>query len=395
MDQGILDLRALVQHGELFRSPADGGRVEAFIPPLGRENHAANLLELPNGDLLCCWFAGTAEASGDVAITLARLPAGGESWSRPERISDDPTRSEQNPLLFLTPQGQLWLLYTAQETRGCSRKEWEQRIANGEARGDFAMQWTAVIRRRISLDFGRSWGLVEAFFPWPSSFCRQPMLVLSNGDWLFPMYYSLPAPGHGEDFSALQLSSDQGQTWREVVIPGSRGRVQPSVLEHAPGKLLAFLRSRAADRIYLSRSGDYGRSWSQPEPTPLPNNNASIQAACLQSGRIALVFNNVSANEDPQKTVWPKVRYPLTMALSADGGLTWPHQRDLDPGDGLAGQANRGLNRPCDYPCLLQSRDGALHVAYSYHGRQCIKYLRFSEAWALGEVDEVWGEPPS
>jgi predicted neuraminidase len=386
----ILDLRSMLLHGELYRSPEDANRIEAFIPAMGPENHASNLAELPNGDFLCCWFAGSSEGAGDVGIVMARLPAGSVRWTQPLFVSEDRTRSEQNPLLFVAPDNRLWLMYSAQETRGCTPSVWEQRKAAGEAEGPYTMQWTAVIRRRVSVDFGRTWGSVEDYFTRPGSFCRQRMLVLSNGNWLFPMYYSVLSAGHGEDFSVMQISPDQGRTWHEVTVPNSRGRVQPSVIEIAPGDLLAFFRSRAADRIYISRSKDYGHSWSSPERTLLPNNNASIQAIKLQSGRIALVFNNFNANDDPTRTVWPSRRYPLTIALSEDGGMSWPYLRDIDPGDGMSGEANRSLNRACSYPCILQTRDEYLHICYSYRSRQCIKYVRVREDWVMGLVDRVW-----
>lgn len=318
----ILDLRALVTDGQLFRPPADGNRVEAFIPPMGHENHAANLVELPNGDLLCVWFAGSAEGSGDIKIALARLPAGAARWTPPVWVSGDPQRSEQNPVLFPAPDGKLWLLYTAQLTRGCTREEWARRVAAGEARGGFTMQHTAIIRRRISADGGRTWGPVETFSADPGSFCRQPMLVMGNGEWLFPMYFSRPAAGYGDDHSVVRISADGFCTWQEFAVPECRGRVQMSVAELAAGWLIAFFRSRAADRIYSSRSADDGRTWTPPQRTILPNNNASIQALKLHSGRLAIVFNNHSANDDPAKTVWPAERYPVTIALSEDGGET-------------------------------------------------------------------------
>jgi predicted neuraminidase len=257
-----------------------------------------------------------------------------------------------------------------------------------------------VIRRRISADYGMTWGPVETFAETPGSFCRNPILVLSNGDWLFPMYYSLKAPGHGADHTVMRISEDQGATWQEYAVPESRGRVHGSVVELAAGHLVAFFRSRAADCIYKSRSPDYGRTWSAPERSSLPNNNASIQALKLASGAIALVFNKTSApavvgaagagDVDPQRTVWPRQRYPVTVAISEDAGETWPYQRHIDVSDGFAGDDNEALNRRCAYPSIIQTQDGALHIAYSYRDRQCIKYVRVSEAWVRRQVDYIY-----
>ncbi len=388
----ILDLSSLVCDGQLFTPPGDRSRVEAFIPTPFRENHAANLVELANGDLLCAWFAGTEEGASDVNIVMSRLPASGDRWSWPVRMSDDDTRSEQNPLLFAAPDGTLFLFYTAQETRGSGRSEWEARVARGEVKGGFHAQWTAEVRQRVSTDNGRTWGPVETTFAEPGSFCRQPILVMSNGEWIFPLYYSLldDEGTHGNDYSVMKLSSDAGRTWREYPVPNSRGRVHASVVELAPGRLIAFLRSRAADHIYVSQSHDYGRTWTEPVPTALPNNNASIQAVRLQSGAVALAFNQFSAQyEDPHRTIWPHRRWPLTLALSEDGGATWPFMRHLDTGDDFCGERNEQFNRRLSYPCLIQTRDGSLHTAYSYRDRQCIKYVRITEAWIRDQRSDL------
>lgn len=389
MRAAILDLPGATKDGVLFHPPDDKHRVDAFIPPMGRQGHAANLAELSNGDLLCAWFAGSREGTSDINIALSRLPHGAERWTEPVWVSEDATRSEQNPVLFLAPDETLWLLYTAQETRGCAWAEWQRRVAEGEVEGGFTMQWTAVIRRRLSVDGGHTWEPVEVFMSEPGSFCRQPIVVLSNGDWLFPTYYSVKdrAVADTGDYSTVQISEDAGRTWMEFPMPDSGGRIQASVLELDPGQLIAFFRSRPADNIYVSRSADFGRTWARPERMVLPNNNSSIQAVKLASGSIAIVFNHAGSGGDPAKAVWLRERYPVTVALSEDGGQTWPYMRHIDTGDNFAGAENRPLNRRCSYPSILQTRDGAIHVAYTYRGRQCIKYVRFTEDWIRDRLD--------
>jgi predicted neuraminidase len=70
------------------------------------------------------------------------------------------------------------------------------------------------------------------------------------------------------------------------------------VLELEPGQLIAFFRSRRADNICVSHSPDYGRTWTEPERTVLPNNNSSIQAIKLAGGAIAVVFNHAGSGGD-------------------------------------------------------------------------------------------------
>jgi hypothetical protein len=44
-----------------FRESDQKGLEEAYIPPIYPSSHAANLLVLKNGNLLCFWFSGQAK----------------------------------------------------------------------------------------------------------------------------------------------------------------------------------------------------------------------------------------------------------------------------------------------------------------------------------------------
>ena len=119
------------------------GTLEALLPTGGWPTaHAPAMVELPNGDLLCCWFAGTYEGSADVHIICSVLPHDGTKWLEPVDISGDPTRSEQNPSLFYGPDNAVWAMYTAQLDR---------------VEGKDNMQFTAVVRCQKSTDGGKTW----------------------------------------------------------------------------------------------------------------------------------------------------------------------------------------------------------------------------------------------
>lgn len=80
------------------------GTLEALLPTGGWPTaHAPAMVELPNGDLLCCWFAGTYEGSADVHIICSVLPHDGTKWLEPVNISGDPTRQRAEPLAVLRP----------------------------------------------------------------------------------------------------------------------------------------------------------------------------------------------------------------------------------------------------------------------------------------------------
>lgn len=107
-----IELNTLQEDGRLYHNNLLD-TVEALIPNQFDSVHAADLLELPDGDLLACWFAGSDEGNADISIAVSRLRAGESRWSAGEIVSDDPSRSEQNPSLFLAPDGEIWLMYTA------------------------------------------------------------------------------------------------------------------------------------------------------------------------------------------------------------------------------------------------------------------------------------------
>ncbi len=392
MDQTrIIQLQSLVSDGTCYLHH-ETDRIEALLPTEVPSNHAPSLIELNNGDIACVWFGGSDEGAGDIKIYLSRLGSREARWSRPVRLSDDFSKADQNPSLFQAPDGDLWLIHSSMDTRGCELSEWQEKLKKGEASGPFAMQHTSNVIYRVSKDNGEHWGPPGVLFGRPGTFCRHPVSVVGNGNWLFPVWYSSldETRQFGFDYSAVHISSDQGKSWREAEIPGSKGRVHPSIVELGDGKLVAFFRSRNADRIYLSRSSDYGETWSVPERTSLPNNNASIRAIRLQSGGIAIIFNHCSANEDPSVVVWPYERTPVTIAISEDEGVTWPYMRHIEAGDQYCGDANRKFNRRYEYPSLIQSKDGMLHAAYAYGNRTHIKYVSFSEDWVRGVEKNKW-----
>jgi predicted neuraminidase len=362
--------------------------LEADLPAPRVQSHASNLMTLGDGSLGCVWFSGTQEGVADISIFFSRLAPGADTWSAPVQLSDDATRSEQNPILFPAPDGRLWLLHTAQ-------------LAGN--------QDTAVVRCRVSEDHGRTWGPSRDLFDQAGIFVRQPVVVLDNGDWLLPIFHCPTEPGQKwaghDDTSAVMISSDHGRSWQEVPVPESTGCVHMSIVPgQRAGELLAFFRSRWADHVYRSVSTDRGRHWTTPQPTELPNNNSSIQVTRLASGALAIVFNQSSAADATERRAslydeiddgdgrvdavakgrsafWGAPRAPMTVALSDDGGLTWPHRRNLEVGDGycMTNNSQQQLNREYSYPSIHQTADGAIQISYTVF-RQRIRHVRIDEA---------------
>jgi predicted neuraminidase len=100
---------AAAMDGVLRPHETEPDRIEAFLPSPCVQNHAANLTYLADGSLACVWFGGTMEGMGDISIWMSRLPAGAGRWGPAIRLTDDPERSEQNPILFQAPDGRVRL----------------------------------------------------------------------------------------------------------------------------------------------------------------------------------------------------------------------------------------------------------------------------------------------
>lgn len=341
------------------------------------QNHAAFLHELADGTILCAWFGGTMEGKSDISIFLSRFD--GHGWSHPVQLSDDPARSEQNPVLFTAPDGRLWLIYTAQP--GGRQNE-------------------AEVRFRISGDQGATWTEPRALWPQKGIFVRQPVIVAADGAWLLPGFRCRVAPGEtwtGEnDDSVVMVSRDGGASWQLREVPGSIGCVHMNIVPLKDGRMAAFYRSRWADHVWRSYSDD-GLSWSAPEPAGLPNNNSSVQAIQLKDGRIGIVYNHASRDDaegrrvslydeiededaaptaEPGRAFWGAPRAPLSLALSDDDGQTWRQRIDLALSDGycLSNNSADQVNRELSYPSILQDRNGRLHVAWT-HFRQSIRHM--------------------
>ena len=346
----------------------------AMLPPgAWTSHHGPGLVETPAGTILCCWFAGTFEGDTDVNIVVSRLEKGADHWSEPQMISTDSEFSNQNPSLFLNPNGEIWAMYTSQR---------------GREPGKDNMQYTSVVKKQVSTDDGLTWGEPEVVLPEEGTFARQAIQVLSNGRWIYGLWLCTDsATGLAGDPSAFAVSDDEGATWHRVDVPNSSGRVHPSVAELEDGHLVAFMRSREADFVYRSESHDFGDTWSEPVATPLPNNNSGIGVVKLASGRIALIYNHNSAPATyGAKGAWPALRNPVSIALSEDGGITFPLIRHVERGEGFVGDENKFNNRQYEYPTIIQASDGAIHAAWAYQTRRGMKWITLTEEDVAGKV---------
>ena len=368
------------------------GRLEAYLPSPMVQNHAAFIELLDDGTLACLWFGGTLEGKSDISIYATTLAVGADRWTPSVQLSNDPERSEQNPVLTRTPQG--WQLFHTAQPSGnqdeCLLRARDIRLEGGTLVGSAP--------RIIDLPLG--------------TFVRGRFVRRADGAWMMPVFRCIPRPGQrwngSHDTAGVAVSHDDGATWTMTDVPGSIGSVHMTIVPLDGLHMVAFYRRRQSDFVHRSESRDGGATWSAPEPTDVPNNNSSINVIRLADGRLAMVCNPTSAATSSDRRVslydeieagddrpdasggcapiWGVPRAPLTLCISEDGGKTWPQRRIVDdsPGTCLSNNSVDGRNKELSYPYLLEGPDGALHVAYTYF-RRAIKYVRLPKGWIDGE----------
>ena len=370
-----------------------GDLTGALLPSPAIQNHAAFIDILDDGTLALLWFGGSLEGKSDICIYASTLKPGATQWGPTTQLSDDPERSEQNPVLTRNPNGRWQLFHTAQPAG--NQDECLLRVRDITVGPDGLSGGTPSL---IDLPLG--------------TFIRGRFVTRADGAWMMPVFRCIPMPGQrwngSHDTAGVAVSLDQGKSWTLSEVPGSIGSVHMTIVPLDGLHAVAFYRRRQSDFVHRSESLDGGVTWSAPQPTDVPNNNSSINVIRLADGRLAMLCNPASAATSADRRVslydeieegddrpdasggcapiWGVPRAPLSLCISSDGGLNWPLRRVVDDSSGkcLSNNSIDGRNQELSYPYLLEGPDGALHVAYTYF-RRAIKYVRLPRGWIDGE----------
>lgn len=162
-----------------------------MVPP-AEANHASFLELLPKGDLAMAWFSGTAEGANNCSIVVAHLSSGSDQWTNASVVSRRPGYSNQNPVLFVDPTGQVPSTLTlitaltnpplAQVLYLFHSQQPASTLSSPEAEGNIWMLQ--------SFDGGLNWTAPENLFKEKGSFDRNRIIYSLTGDWIFPIYYA-------------------------------------------------------------------------------------------------------------------------------------------------------------------------------------------------------------
>lgn len=364
-------------------------QTELIFPLQEKHVHSSSIVELPNGDLLACWFEGSGERkSNDVMVKGARLKKGQNKWSQPFLMADTPDNPDCNPVLFLDAKNRLhltWVVVVANrwETSLLKTRISTDYLADGPPKWD----WQDIILLKPGDEFaealekgfremdppGLAWAeyapqyermIVEAAqnpvkreVGWMG---RIQPLMLKNGRMLMPLY------SDGYNVSLVAISDDNGDTWKPSLPIVGRGNIQPALLQKKDGTIVAFMRDNgdAPQRVIFSSSNDNGYTWSVSHKTGIPNPGASVEVISLSDGHWLMVNNDLEQG-----------RNRLAVSLSGDEGKTWKWKRYLEYSPKGKGSYS--------YPSAIQSNDGLVHITYSCHTSEgkSIRHVSFSSEW--------------
>lgn len=290
-------------------------------------NHTSTLVETSDG-LLAAWIGGPESRHPSSSVFTARYD--GREWSKPALVLDGTQKDGTgcyacwNPVLFQPSRGPLLMFYKV----GPSPEGW----------------WGMLT---TSTNEGRLWSTprrLAAGFVGP---VRNKPLELADGSLLCGA--STEAGGWAVH---MERALDRVARWEKT--PNLRAAdnlqaIQPAILPHGDGTFQILCRTKQGV-LAESWSKDNGQTWSELQPTELPNPNGAVDGLRLSDGRFLLVYND-SATE----------RGTLSVALSKDG-KNWSKGLSLESATG-----------EFSYPAVIQARNGLVHVTYSWN-RQRIRH---------------------
>lgn len=302
---------------------ADQGQWKDFVgdqrlSDFGRE---PIIRRMKDGRIVCTFLTGgPREPDNANVVKLAYSDDDGRTWSEPETIHAHGCRAVWCTELF--NEGEFPFLVVMTYNADCQYRELQPFFS-------------------FSRDDGRTWEEPVSIPGGLSGTTLRQGIVMSNGEWLFPMYWQEVVghfdwtkggwPQDNENGIApwhfccgVTVSSDQGKTFQRYGYLADKLHLwEPNCIELEPGHIVMLMRDNANAYLRRSDSYDYGRTWSEMQVTDLPNPNTKV--TLLKVNGKTLLINNFST-----ALGWAG-RCQLGIWVSSDNMQTWETKLPIAP----------------------------------------------------------------
>ncbi len=274
------------------------------------------LRRMPDGSLLCLFLTGgPTEPHNENVVAACRSFDDGDTWTEPEVLFSHSRRGVWSTEIFTECDPPFIAVHTY----------------NAES-------WYRELQTFLSYSFdgGQTWQEPSSFPCGLNGVSLRQGIVLSSGEWLFPFYRQEVRTGFdwSEDIlttkpgflSGAAISSDEGmsfETFGNLRSPEGVPLWEPNCVELEEGHIVMMMRGRA--HLYVSESFDFGRTWTEPRETRIPNANTKLTLLKVR-GKILLI-NNFSADMTFEG------RTHLELWISDDFMRTWKKKIPLMPQD--------------------------------------------------------------
>lgn len=323
-------------------------------------HHGSSVAVTADSTVLVAWYHGVAEKSKDSRVVWSRSQGEGEGFGGAEVLFDDPEHAEGNPVIWVHEDGTFYLFFVT--------------ILGGNSWND------GVLRLIRSEDGGESWSDVQTLREEWGWMTRNKPIRMSNGNLLLPTYdETLYIPSFmisGDDFHTDWVEIAFGDDPQALVDHLSM--IQPTVIERDDGTIFSLSRNTSSvhSMAYEMTSPDFGVTWTPGVLGQVPNDSTGIEMTQLKSGRVVLAFNNTLSG-----------RYPLSAALSEDGGQTWSVVTDIDGPCDTPGGCSHGYTSVAQDPV-----DESIWITFTDE-RNTIGWVHFNETWLLAQEGEFVVQP--
>jgi len=325
------------------------------------EVHSATAIELKNNDVMAFWYGGTREGHQDVSIYQNIWHNNTKQWDQEKIIltrsftkkgTSRYIRKLGNPAVTRGPDNSIWLFYVSVSIGG-----WAGSAINLTQSHDEGQSWSAPKR------------LITTPFLNLSTLIKGTPVHYTDGTIGLPVYHELIGK-----FGELLKINVRGEVVDKIRMSWGKTSLQPIIYSTSANHAIAMMRFQGAapKRILTQTSSDSGLSWTAVEKSSLPNPGAGIIGLTLNnSNKLLLAFNN-----DEEE------REDMSLAISADKGKTWQLARIVEENH----LAEADKDKQFSYPWLLQTKNGNIHLLYTWH-KSHIKHAVFNSAW-LHKVSE-------